>query len=141
MYENPQTIVDTWMVRQTSFQPQQASSKVTLLAQYLFGILTIYILYQSVDNISSKGLLLTPRRSTRHPSKYITDLDYTYDIALTWDNLENAVSLLHSLETAANRVGLHMNWNKTEYMFVKNCEHEVVKSLNGNILDKVDDFK
>ena len=34
-----------------------------------------------------------------------------------------------------------MNWNKTEYMFVKNCEHEVVKSVNGNMLNKVDDFK
>ena len=54
------------------------------------------------DNIRSKGLLLTPRRSTRHPCKYITDLDYADDIALTPGNLENAPSLSHSLERAAN---------------------------------------
>ena len=34
-----------------------------------------------------------------------------------------------------------MNYNKTEYMSVKDCEHGEVKSLNGNILKQVDDFK
>ena len=41
----------------------------------------------------------------------------------------------------ANTVVLQMNCNKTEYMLVKDCEHEVVKSLNGNILKQVDDLK
>ena len=132
MHDNPQTLLTQRMVQQTSFQPQQASSKETLVS---------YILCQSVDNISSKDLLLTPRRSTRHPSKYITHLDYADDIALTSDNLENALSLLHSLERAANRAGLHMNCNKTEYTLVKACEHEGVKSLNGNILKQVNGFK
>ena len=36
--------------------------------------------------------------------------------------------------------GLQMNCSKTEYMLVKDCEHEVVKSLNGNILKQVDYF-
>ena len=34
-----------------------------------------------------------------------------------------------------------MNCNKTEYMLVKDCEHEEVKSLNGSILNQVNDFK
>ena len=34
-----------------------------------------------------------------------------------------------------------MNCNKTEYTLVKDCEHEVVKSLNGYILKEVDDLK
>ena len=34
-----------------------------------------------------------------------------------------------------------MNCNKTEYMSVKDCEHGEVKSLNGNILKQVDDFR
>ena len=52
--------------------------------------------------------------------------------------------LYHSLtvlESAANSVGLYMNCNETEYMLVKDCEHEVVKSLNENILKQVDNFK
>ena len=96
----------------------------------MFAIVVDYILHRSVDNISTNGLLLTPTRSTRHPSKYITDLDYADNISPTPDNLENAVSLLHSLGSATNSVGLHMNCNKTEYMLVKGCEHKVVKSLN-----------
>ena len=111
------------------------------LAPYLLVIVVHCILCQSVDNMSCRGLFLTPTRSTRHPSKYITDLDYADDIVLTSDNLKNAISLLHSLERAANRVDLHMNCSKTEYILVKDCEHEEVKSLNENILKQVDDFK
>ena len=106
----------------------------------MFIIIVDYILYQSVDNISCKGLLLTPSRSTRHPSKYVTDLDYVGNIALTLANLENTLSLLHLWESAANSVDLH-NCSKTECILVKHCEHEVVKSLNGNILKQIDDFK
>ena len=34
-----------------------------------------------------------------------------------------------------------MNHKKTKYMLVKDCDHEVVKSLNGNTLKQVNDFK
>ena len=141
MYKKPQTFVDTVDGPTDIFSTTTGILQGYTLAPYMFVIVVDYILHQSVDNISSEGLLLTPRRSTRHPSKYITDLDYADDIALTSDNLENAVPLLHSLERAASRVGLHMNCNKTEYMLVKDCEHEVVKSLTENILKQVDDFK
>ena len=55
--------------------------------------------------------------------------------------MENAVSTLHTLEYAAIKVGLHMNCKKTEYMLVKDCEHEKVKPLNGSILKQLNDFK
>ena len=34
-----------------------------------------------------------------------------------------------------------MNCNKTEHILVKDCEHQVIKSLNGNILNHVNNFK
>ena len=141
MYENPQTFFDTADGPRDIFSTTKGILQGDTLAPYLFVIVVHCILRQSVDNKSCKGLFLTPRRSTRHPSKYITDLDYADDIVLTSDNLENAISLLHSLERPVNRVGLHMNCNKTEYILVKDCEHEEVKSLNGNMLKQVDDFK
>ena len=93
-YENPQTFADT---RDGPTDIFSTATGIYTLAPYLFVIVVHNILHQSVDNISSKGLLLTPRRSTRYPSKYMTDLDYLEDITLIPYNLENAVSLLHSL--------------------------------------------
>ena len=36
---------------------------------------------------------------------------------------------------------IEKNCNITEHMLVKDFEHKVVKSLNGNILKQFDDFK
>ena len=93
IYENPQIFVHT------ADDPTDIFSTTTDIL-----VCNRSRLYTSSisDNIRSKGLLLTPRRSTRHPCKYITDLDYADDIALTPGNLENAPSLSHSLERAAN---------------------------------------
>ena len=92
---DPQTLVDTADGPTDIFSTTTFILQRDTLASYLFAIVVDYILHQSVCNISSKALLLTPRRSTCHPSKYITDQDYADDTALTSDNLENAVSPLH----------------------------------------------
>ena len=55
----------------------------------------------SIDTISSKGYEIKPRRSTRHPAQYLTDTDFTDDIALISESLVNAQSLLQSLEQAS----------------------------------------
>ena len=113
IYKNPQTFVDTADGPIDIFSTTTGILQGDTLAPYLLVIAVDYILRQSFDNVNSKGLFLTTRRSNRHPSKYNTDLNYADDIALTLDSLENAVSLLNSLESAANSVGLHMNFNKT----------------------------
>ena len=82
MYKKPQTFVDTADGPTDIFSTTTGILQGYTLAPCLFVFAVEYILHQSVDNISSEGLLLTPRRSTRHPSKYIADLDYADDIAL-----------------------------------------------------------
>ena len=94
-YEDPQTFVDTADGPTDIFSTTTFTLRRNTVASYLFAIVVDYILHQSVDNISSKALLLTPRRSTCHPSKYIADQGYADNITLTSDNLENTVSLLH----------------------------------------------
>ena len=84
------------------------------LEPYLFIIVVDYILRISLDSINSHGLTLQERKSTRHPSKHITDLDYADDIVLLSDQVNNAEILLQSLETAAHKVGLTLYSTKTQ---------------------------
>ena len=110
------------------------------LAPFLFIVVLDYILRISVDQQQEKGMLLMPRRCTRLPAKYLTDLGFADDLALISHTLKDAESLLHSLEEAASIIGLLCNEDKTEYMTTSITQDEF-KSTNGAILKKVDDFK
>ena len=71
--------------------------------------------------------------SRRNPAKTITDADNADDIAPV-----QAETLLHSLERAAEGIGLHVNAPKTEYM----CFNQTgdISTLNGSSLKLVDMF-
>ena len=62
------------------------------------------------------GFELTKKTSRRYPAKTITDADYADDIALLANTPNQAETLLHGLERAAEGIGLHVNAHKTEYM-------------------------
>ena len=62
-----------------------------------------------------KGLLIHPRRSRRHPSVHVTDLDFADDLAITSDTVQNAEELLHVVEEAAVHVGLHCKPRQNSY--------------------------
>ena len=74
------------------------------------------MLRTSIDKIRENGFELTKKRSRKYPAKTITDADYTDDIAILANTLNQAKTLLHSLERAAAGIGLHINAHKTEYM-------------------------
>ena len=113
------------------------------LAPFLFILVVDYVMRMSVDNINENGFQIHPRKSSRHPAVFITDLDFADDIALISNSLENAQALLQSLESAANCVGLHLNETKTKY--INNCKtnniNYEIKTLNNTVLGKVDDYK
>ena len=52
----------------------------------------------------------------RKKEKTITDADYADDIVILANTLNQAETLLHSLERATAVIGLHVNTHKTEYM-------------------------
>ena len=106
------------------------------LAPFLFIIVLDYVQRISLDE---KGLLIHPRRSRRNPSVHVTVLDFADDLAITSDTAQNAEELLHAVEEAAAHVGLHCNTTKTE--FISSSNDSTVKSLSGNALKRVDDFK
>ena len=109
-----------------------------ILAPYLFIICLDYVLRTSMDKIQENGFKLTKERSRRYPAKTITDADYADDIALLANAPAQAETLLHSLEWASARIGLHVNAHKTEYMCFN--QRGDIATLNGSSLKLVDEF-
>ena len=54
-------------------------------------------------------------RSRRYPAQTVTDADYADDLALLADTPAHAESMLHSLEEAANNIGLYLNSVLSEF--------------------------
>ena len=73
-----------------------------------------------------------------YPTKTITNVDYTNDIALLVNAPTQAKTLLHSLEQATAGIGLHVNAHKMEYL----CFNQTgdISTLNGSSLKLVDKF-
>ena len=113
------------------------------LAPFLFIMVVDYVLRISVDKINENGFQLHPRRSSHNPAVYLTDTDFADEIALISNCLKNAQALLHSLESAANCVGLYLNETKTEYINHSQNNNTIseIKTLNNRVLKQVDDYK
>ncbi|KAL5268072.1 hypothetical protein ACHWQZ_G004953 [Mnemiopsis leidyi] len=88
------------------------------------------------------GFTVHPRKSSRHPAVKVTDVDFADDLALTTDTAAEAQDLLHSVEFAANSIGLHLNESKTKYIGVNLSDDDstIIKAVSGEELEKVDDF-
>ena len=108
------------------------------LAPYLFIICLENVLRTSTDKIKENGFKLTKKRSRRYPAKTITDANYADDIAILANTLAQTETLLHSLERAAQGIGLHVNAHKTEYMCFNQTDD--ISTLGGSSLKLVDKF-
>ena len=62
---------------------------------------------QAIGNESNLGFTLDMSRSRRHQAKIICDTDFTDDIALLSNTLEQAQLLLSRVETSAKQIGLN----------------------------------
>ena len=73
-----------------------------------------------------------------YTAKTISAAENADDIALLANEPTQGETLLHSLERATAGIGLHVNANKTEYMYLnQTC---VNSTLNGSTLKLVDKF-
>ena len=107
------------------------------LAPYLFIICLDYVLRTSIDKMKDNGFKLT-KKSRRYPVHTIMDADYADDIALLANTPAQAEILLHSLERATAGIGLHVNADKTEYMYFN--QRGDISTLNVSSLKLVDKF-
>ena len=108
------------------------------LAPYLFIICLDYVFRTSTDKIKENGFELIKKRSRRYPAKTITDVDYTDDIAILANTLNQDETQLHILEEAITGISVHVNAHKMEYM----CFNQTgdISTLDGSSLKVVDKF-
>ncbi len=112
------------------------------LAPYLFIIVLDYCLRTAIEGREEQlGFTINPRRSRRVGPLMITDLDFADDIALVSDTVLKAQELLERVESAALRVGLHMNAKKTKCMVFNQQQEVALKTSTGTTLEVVENFK
>ena len=139
--DNPSSFVQTLDGPTNEFFTTTGILPADTLAPYLFVIVVDYLLRQSKEALKSKGIDM-PSKTSREKDKYLTDLDYADDIALTTMLLQDAQHLLASSEDASAKVGLFLNAKKTEYMSIHGNECPAsILSRDGTQLKEVDDFK
>ena len=88
--------------------------------------------------MKDNGFKLAKERSRRYLAQTITDADYADDIALLANTPAQAETLLLGLERVATGIGLHVNADKTEYMYFN--QRSDISTLNGNSLKLVGKF-
>ena len=85
------------------------------LPPFLFIIALGHAL-REVTQDQNLGCMLTHPKSSRNPTKIVSDVDFAYNIALISATFEKAQLLLDRKETAAEEVGMHINYKNTEHM-------------------------
>ena len=88
--------------------------------------------------MKENGFKLAKERSRRYLAQTIMNADYADDIALLANTPAQAESLLYSLEQAAGDICLHLNTDKTEYMYFNQRGDN--STQNGGPLKLVDKF-
>ena len=102
------------------------------LASYIFTIMIGYDMIQAIDNDALElRFKLDRKRSRRHYSNVITDLDFADDIALVIEELEQAQNFLHCVQENAAKISLHLNSDKTEFMIFNQVQDTVLKTVNN----------
>ncbi|CAM1310307.1 Uncharacterised protein r2_g2061 [Pycnogonum litorale] len=71
----------------------------------------------------------------------MTDVDYADDLAVLADVLKDATFLLHSIERTSKEIGFYLNADKTEFICLNQDASEGMKSLNGDKIKQVEDFR
>ena len=111
------------------------------LAPYIFIICLDYVLRKAVDKNLELGFTLKKQQCRRQAAKKITDADYADDLAVLTDHIIDATTLLHNIEKVAREIGLYVNAEKTEFMCLNQDASDGMKSLTGEIVKEVNDFK
>ena len=106
------------------------------LATYMFIICLDYVFITSIDKMKDNGFKLAMEIRRRYPAQTITKADNTDDIALLANTPTQTKSLLHSLERVVGSIGLHVNADKTEYMYFNQRGH--ISIIIGESLKLVD---
>ena len=138
MYENTSALVITPEGNTDIFKIDAGVLQGDPLAPFLFIVCLDYALRTSIG--TSDGLTLKRRRSRRAPPDLLPELAFADDIALMEDTINKAEAFLHKVEIATQTIGLFLNAGKTKVMHLNPTTNNIIRSLNGDEIEKVDDF-
>mgnify|MGYP002052339858 FL=1 len=141
MYSNTRAKVTTPDGETEEFRILAGVLQGDTLAPFLFIVVLDYALRRAIEEHEDLGFTLTPRRSRRHPAVKLSDLDFADDIGLLSDQIQQAQELLTKVELQCQKVGLHLNAKKTEYMALNIGDHVPLKTIDGSPLEQNPDFK
>ena len=72
----------------------------------------------------------------------MTDADYADDLAIISNHDKNDETMFHKIEKIAEKIGLKININKTEYMSINQDKNTLkIKNLKDENIKLVEDFK
>ena len=108
------------------------------IAPYVFIICLYYVQQTSTDQVKKNGLTLRKERSRWYLSETIPDAVYTDDQVFLWNTPTEAEFILHSLEQAARGICLYGNFDKTEFICLK--QDSTIFVLNEMPLKLVDQY-
>ena len=112
------------------------------LAPFLFVIVLDYTMRQAIDEKEEKlGFKLDQRRSRQQHPTVITDTDFSDDIALITEDMNQARELLTGVEIESGKIELHVNAKNTEIMHCNQVNLVPVLSKDGSTIKTADNFK
>ena len=130
------------MGKQTSLSYWLGVLQGDTLAPYLFVIVLDYALRTAIDGREEDlGFHLEKRKSRRVGPEVITDFDFTDDIAILLEEIQQAQELLSRVETSVGKVGLRMNASKTKYISFNHNRNINIQTNGGTKFENVTDFK
>ena len=88
------------------------------------------------------GFTISPRRLQRQSTVTLSDLDFADDIALLSVKIEQAQSILSSVQRECQKVGIALNAKKTKYIIYNiDTKWAALKTIDGIEVEKVENFK
>ena len=91
-----------------------------VLSPYLFNICLVFIFRSAFKDITHLGVEVQSRNGSRSPGLSISDFDFADDTCVVSQCIQNAQTLVTSLELWMNKVGLNINVAKSEVITI-NC--------------------
>lgn len=138
LYTDTYAYVRTTYGNSTNFQTTSGVLQGDTLAPYLFVIVMDYVMRKSM--LDDDAFIYRRRLSSRHPAIVIPALAYADDAALLSNTAAGAQRQLHRFEAASAEVGLHLNANKTEVMYIGDIPKTNINTTAGKTLKISDDF-
>ena len=136
-----QSICPEWSKGQGLSDDLSTWSSRNLQSLWVAHISSGWYTRRSWEDVTLLDFALAKQKGKCYPAMKITDADYADDLAVLADVLKDATCLPHSIEWTGKEIGFYLNADKTEFIWFNQDASEGMRSLNGEKIKQVEDFK